>query len=124
MHQQGAHAYQQTTKAVENPRERESALLMKAAAGIQRVKDEWATGTRDELKTALTFNRKLWTIFMAAVTKEDSHLPQEIRQNIANLGLFILNETREILLEADPAPQRLDILVRLNRQIATGLRGA
>ena len=124
MHQQGAHAYQQTTKAVENPRERESALLMKAAAGIQRVKDEWATGTREDLQTALTFNRKLWTIFMSSVTKEDSHLPHEVRQNIANLGLFILNETREILLEATPAPQRLDILVRLNRQIATGLRGA
>ena len=124
MHQQGAQAYQQTTKTVENARERESALLMKAAAGIQRVKDEWATGTRDELKNALTFNRKLWTIFMSSVTKEDSPLPQEIRQNIANLGLFILNETREILLEPAPAPQRLDVLVRLNRQIATGLRGA
>ncbi|HEV7345659.1 MAG TPA: flagellar biosynthesis regulator FlaF [Devosia sp.] len=124
MYQRGAQAYQQTTKTVENPRERESALLMKAAAGIQRVKDEWETGTREELKTALTFNRKLWTIFMSSVTKEDSHLPQEIRQNIANLGLFILNETREILLEAAPEPQRLDVLVRLNRQIATGLRGA
>lgn len=124
MYQQGAQAYQQTTKTVENPRERESALLMKAAAGIQRVKDEWATGTREDLKTALTFNRKLWTIFMSSVTKQDSHLPQEIRQNIANLGLFILNETREILQEADPQPQRLDVLVRLNRQIATGLRGA
>ena len=123
MHQHGAQAYQQTTKTVENPRERESALLMKAAAGIQRVKDEWETGTRDDLKTALTFNRKLWTIFMASVTKEDSHLPRDIRQNIANLGLFILNETREILLESDPAPQRLDVLVRLNRQLAAGLRG-
>ncbi|MBU1306669.1 MAG: flagellar biosynthesis regulator FlaF [Alphaproteobacteria bacterium] len=124
MYQQGANAYQQTTKAVENPRERESALLMKAAAGIQRVKDEWDIGTREELQTALTFNRKLWTIFMSSVTKEDSPLPREVRQNIANLGMFILNETREILLEIDPAPQRLDVLVRLNRQIATGLRGA
>lgn len=124
MHRQGAQAYQQTTKAVENPRERESALLMKAAAGIQRVKDEWATGTHEDLKTALTFNRKLWTIFMSSVTKQDSLLPQEVRENIANLGLFILNETREILLEVEPQPQRLDILVRLNRQIATGLRGA
>ncbi|WP_137152424.1 flagellar biosynthesis regulator FlaF [Devosia sp. FKR38] len=124
MHQQGAQAYQQTTKVVESPRERESALLMKAAAGLQRVKDEWDTGTREDLKTALTFNRKLWTIFMSSVTKADSPLPQEIRQNIANLGMFILNETREILLEIDPAPQRLDILVRLNRQIATGLRGS
>lgn len=124
MHQQGAQAYQQTTKVVESPRERESALLMKAAAGLQRVKDEWDTGTQEDLKTALTFNRKLWTIFMSSVTKADSPLPQEIRQNIANLGMFILNETREIMLEIDPAPQRLDILVRLNRQIATGLRNA
>jgi flagellar protein FlaF len=123
MHQQGALAYQQTTKVVESPRERESALLMKAAAGLQNVKDEWATGTQQELKAALTFNRKLWIIFMAAVTKEDSPLPQEIRQNIANLGMFIMNQTREILLEANPQPQQLDVLVRLNRQIAAGLRG-
>ena len=123
MHQQGAQAYHQTTKVVESPRERESALLMKAAAGLQRVKDEWATGTHDDLKVALTFNRKLWTIFMSSVTRSDSPLPQEIRQNIANLGLFILNQTREILIDVNPKPEQLDVLVRLNRQLATGLRG-
>lgn len=121
--QQGAKAYQQTAKVVESSRERESALLMKAAAGIQRVKDDWATVSEEELKTALTFNRKLWTIFMASVTKEDNPLPQEVRQNIANLGMFILNQTREILLDAEPRPQQLDVLVRLNRQLASGLRG-
>jgi flagellar protein FlaF len=124
MHQQGAQAYQQTTKIVESARERESALLMKAAAGLQRVKDEWATGTDEDLKAALTFNRKIWTIFMAAVTKEDSPLPNDIRQNIANLGMFIMNQTREILLDLNPQPQQLDVLVRLNRQIAAGLRGS
>lgn len=123
MHQQGASAYQQTAKVVESSRERESALLMKAAAGLQRVKDEWATGTEQDLKAALTFNRKLWTIFMAAVTKEDSPLPRDVRQNIANLGIFVMNQTRDILLEPAPQPQKLDILVRLNRQIAAGLRG-
>jgi len=123
MHHQGASAYQQTAKVVESSRERESALLMKAAAGLQRVKDEWDTGTHQELKAALTFNRKLWTIFMAAVTREDSPLPQDVRQNIANLGMFIMNQTRDILLEPSPQPQKLDILVRLNRQIAAGLRG-
>ena len=85
MHQHGAQAYQQTAKVVESPRQRESALLMKAAAGLQKVKDEWNTGTEQELRAALAFNRKIWTIFMAAVTKEDSPLPREIRQNIANL---------------------------------------
>ena len=85
MHQTGAQAYQQTAKVVGSPRQRESALLMKAAAGLQKVKDEWETSTQEELRSALTFNRKLWTIFMSAVTQEDSPLPAEIRQNIANL---------------------------------------
>src|SRR5215217_6796767 len=121
MHQQGANAYQQTAKVVESPRERESALLMKAAAGLQKIKDEWPD-SYDNLKPALTFNRKLWTILMASVVKEDSPLPKDVRQNIANIGLFIMNQTREMLLQ--PQPQKLDILVRLNRQLAAGLRGS
>lgn len=124
MHQQGTRAYQQTAKVVESPRERESALLMKAAAQLQKVKDEWNMATTEELRSALTFNRKLWTIFMSSVTKEDSPLPREIRQNIANLGMFILNQTREIMLDASPEANQLDVLVRLNRQIAAGLRGS
>lgn len=123
MHQHGAQAYQQTTKVVEKPRERESALLMKAAAGLQRVKDEWATSTMEELRTALNFNRKLWTIFMSAVTQPDNPLPREIRQNIANLGMFVMNQTREILYDANPQPEQIAVLVQLNRQIAAGLRG-
>ena len=122
MHQHGAQAYNQTTKAVESPRQRESALLMKAAAGLQKVKDEWDVCTQQELKSALAYNRKIWTIFMSSVTRDDNPLPAELRQNIANLGLYILNETREMMMQ--PQPQKLDTLVRLNRQIAAGLRGA
>jgi flagellar biosynthesis activator protein FlaF len=122
MHQQGARAYQQAAKVVESPRQRESALLMKAAANLQKVKDEWNISTDAELKTALTFNRKLWTIFMSSVTKDDSPLPADVRQNIANLGMFVMNQTREILVGV-PQPSQLDVLVRLNRQIASGLRG-
>ena len=124
MHQHGAQAYQQTAKVVESPRQRESALLMKAAAGLQKVKDEWETSTEEELRTALTFNRKLWTIFMSAVTQDDSPLPPEVRQNIANLGMFVMNQTREILYEGVPQAEQLTVLVQLNRQIAAGLRGA
>jgi flagellar biosynthesis activator protein FlaF len=122
MYQQGARAYQQTTKVVESPRERESALLMKAAAGLQKVKDEWPD-SYDELRPALTFNRKLWTIFMSSVTKDDNPLPHDIKQNIANIGMFILNQTRDIMLEPLPQPGKIDVLVRLNRQLAAGLRG-
>lgn len=123
MYQQGAQAYHQTTKVVETPRERESALLMKAAASLQRIRDEWDVSTDVELRTALTFNRKLWTIFMSAVTQDDSPLPVEVRQNIANLGMFVMNQTRDILYAPSPRPEQLGVLVQLNRQIAAGLRG-
>jgi flagellar protein FlaF len=122
MQHYGAAAYQTTTKTVESPRDREAALLIKAAASIQSVRDTWLEDP-EALKTALTFNRKLWTIFMTSVTREDSGLPAPVRQNIANLGIYILNETREILL--DPvSPARLDAMININRQLAAGLRGS
>ena len=120
MYQQGAQVYQQTAKVVESPRERESALLMKAAAALQKVKDDWPNSF-DDMPAALNFNRKLWSIFMISVTKEESPLPQDVRQNIANLGLFVMNETRELHME--PAKAKLTTLININRQLAAGLRG-
>ncbi|HEV7293296.1 MAG TPA: flagellar biosynthesis regulator FlaF [Devosia sp.] len=121
MHHYGAAAYQTTAKTVESSRDREAALLIRAAASIQNARENWPVDF-DDLKSALTFNRKLWTIFMTSVTREENPLPQDVRQNIANLGMFILNETREILLEPT-TPERLDPLVNINRQLAAGLRG-
>lgn len=121
MQHHGALAYQQTTKTVEQPREREAALLMKAAGSLQRIRDTWPN-TFDELEPALMLNRKMWTIFMTSATREDSQLPIMVRQNIVNLGLFIMNETRETLLA--PSPQRLDTLININRQLAVGLRAS
>ena len=122
MQQYGAAAYQTTAKAVESPREREAALLIKSAASMQTVRDGWPA-EYDRLQAALLFNRKLWTIFMTSVTRDDNALPAMVRQNIANLGIYILNETREILL--DPTrPARLDGLININRQLASGLRAS
>lgn len=122
MQQYGAAAYQTTAKTVESPREREAALLIKSAASLQSVRDNWPADS-EVLKGALTFNRKLWTIFMTSVTRDDNALPAMVRQNIANLGMYILNETREILL--DPvSPNRLDTLININRQLAQGLRAS
>jgi flagellar protein FlaF len=60
-------------------------------------------------------------VFVTSVTREKNPMPEALKQNIANLGIYILNETREILL--DPvAPARLDSLININRQLAMGLR--
>jgi flagellar protein FlaF len=95
-------------------------LLLKAAMKLQSVRDRWPESEKD-LDEALTYNRKLWTILITAVTREENPLPREIKQNIANLGMFIFNHTMSLLFE--PQPQRLGVLVNINREIAAGLRG-
>jgi len=120
MQHNGALAYQQTAKTVETPREREAALLVKAAMSLQRIRDDWENAY-PELNTALTFNKKIWTVFLSSVTRDDSPLPAPLRQNIANLGIYVMNETREQL--SAPNQAKLGSLININRQLAAGLRG-
>jgi flagellar protein FlaF len=118
----GAAAYASTAKvtATTNPRDLEASLLLKAAARLQSVKDNWETG-RAELGHALAYNRKLWTILSTSATKPENPLPLPIKNNIANLGLFIFQRTIDI--EIAPAPEKLGILVSINSNIAAGLAG-
>ena len=46
-------------------------------------------------------------------------LPAAIRQNIANLGLFIFDRTLDV--QMSPDPKKLDILITINRELAAGL---
>jgi len=119
MQHQGALAYQQVAKKTEAPRDREANLLSRSAANLQNVRDNWETNASD-LERALHFNRRLWTVFMTSVTGTQNPLPAAIRQNIANLGLFVMNQTRELTLE--PAPTKLTVLININRELAAGLR--
>jgi flagellar biosynthesis activator protein FlaF len=121
MQHQGALAYQQVARKTEAPRDREANLLSKAAAHLQIVRDDWEV-KKSELEAALLFNRRLWNVFLTSVTRQDNPLPEQVRQNIANLGLFVMNETRE--LTAEPGPGKLTTLININRQLAAGLRGA
>ena len=120
MQNSAALAYQQVGKQTVSPRVLEANLLSRAATQLQIVRDDWDNKSGD-LSAALLFNRKLWNIFVTSVTGDQSQLPKALRENIANLGIFVMNQTREILLE--PRPEKLEVLVRLNRHIAAGLRG-
>ncbi|WP_073832981.1 flagellar biosynthesis regulator FlaF [Pseudovibrio exalbescens] len=121
MYQQATQAYQNSAKTTADPRELEAELLMKAAARMTLLKNDWDNYSREERNDILTFNRKLWTIFATDATAEDSQLPPEVQNNIANLGVFIFRETMGIL--AHPEKDRLDSLININRAIAAGLRG-
>ena len=120
--QKGAQAYGKVARQTSNPRELEADLLLFAASQLQAIHDKWDGKKRDDFDNALIYNRKLWTMFFAAVTAEDSPLPKEIRQNVANLGLFVMAETIE--LTGAPERGRLGILIDINRQVAAGLLGS
>ncbi len=115
-----AQAYGKVGRQVSNPRELEANLLLDAAARLQAVKDAWA-GRDNKLDAALYHNRRLWTLFISAVTESENPLSAEIRQNVANLGLFVCNQTVEIM--SDPKPESLGSLIDINREIAAGLLG-
>jgi flagellar protein FlaF len=119
MQQQATQAYQTVAKRTGNPRDLEANLLSKSALNLQRIRENWDLADT-ELAGALKFNRKLWNVFLNSATREENPLPAPIRQNIANLGLFVLSHT--IKLEARPEPGRLDVLININREVAAGLR--
>ncbi len=118
--QHAAKAYGNVAKETSSTRELEASLLLKAAARFQAIRDSWDR-RKTELDDALLFNRKLWTIFLASVTRDDNPLPIEVRQNVNNLGLFVFNRT--LRLSSDPQPEALGCLIDINREIATGLLG-
>src|SRR4029077_20047124 len=70
---------------------------------------------------ALLYNRKLWTVFLGSAMSDDNPLPGEIRQNVANLGMYIMSQT--IAVTSDPKVEIVNSLVSINRELASGLRG-
>jgi len=73
------------------------------------------------MHNALVFNRRLWSIFMSAAEANDNPNSLEVRQNIANIGIFVL--TRTIEIQMDPDPAKLKPLIEINCNIAAGLSG-
>lgn len=120
MYNQAAQTYQRTSQTTANPRELEAGLLLKAARQLQALQDNW-TDDKKALDSALTYNRRLWTIISTSATSKESPLPAAIKQNIANLSVFIFNHTVDTY--ATPAPERLTSLIQINCMIAEGLRG-
>ena len=118
--QNAAQAYGTVARQIVNPRELEADLLLKAASRLQAVLDGWDR-KKPELDEALLYNRKLWSIFLTSVTSAEHPLPVAIRQNVANLGLFVMNQTVSML--KDPKREQLNSLININRELAAGLLG-
>jgi len=116
--QHAAQTYDAVARQTANPRELEADLLLNAAARLQAIHDGWED-KRFELNAALTYNRRLWSIFVTSATSGENPLPSPIRQNVANLGIFVFKHTLTIM--ANPQPESLGSLININRELAAGL---
>jgi len=118
MQRHAAQAYGNIAKKTSSARDLEANLLLRSAARIQSIQDSW-DGHKAELVDALMFNRRLWTIFIDTLLRDDNPLPAEIRRNVVSLGFFVINRT--IKLTAAPKPEGLSTLININRELAAGL---
>lgn len=119
--QSAAQAYGRTAQQTLTGRDLEAHVLLKAAARLQTIRDNW-TERRGELEDALTNNRKLWTVLVTGATDGANPLNNATKSAIASLAVFIFNHTISLMI--DPQPQRLQVLININKEIAAGLRAS
>ncbi len=94
--------------------------LVKSSSALNQIKENWEEQKKD-LSSVLEKNRRLWTFLASAMMEESCPHTHDVKQNIVNLANYIFKRTNEVLLH--PAPEKLDILITINMQIANGLSG-
>ncbi len=116
-------AYQEVDKQTISGRETEARVLSEAAMKLIKVQNDWDHEDRDQrLDEALRYNQKLWSLFQGELQREDNPLPKKLRIDILRLSLFIDKRIFEVM--AFPVREKLDIIIRINQNIAAGLRGS
>jgi flagellar protein FlaF len=115
-----AQAYARVANTTASPRENEAKALLMAANKLQAVMTN-AEATFEQMSAALVFNRKLWTIFLSEAQRDENPQPLNVRQNIANIGVFVLSHTAA--LQISPQRDHFKPLIEINRNIAAGLGG-
>jgi len=115
-----AQAYARVANTTASPREIEAQALLMAANKLQAVMIN-ADATFEQACEALMFNRKLWSIFLSEAQRDENPQPLDVRQNIANLGIFVLSHTAA--LQISPQRDHFRPLIEINRNIAAGLSG-
>lgn len=115
-----AQAYARTAQTIASPRQVEAQALLKAAKKLQDAAANWDS-LDNGIEAALMFNRKLWSIFLSEAIAEGNEQPLEVRQKIANIGIFVLTQCAALQLK--PEMDKLQGLIDINRHVAAGLSG-
>ena len=114
-------AYKTAQKSVMSGREIEAMALTRAALQLKKCRNNWDPDDKNrERIDSLEKNQKIWSILQGELAREDNPLPKQLREDLLSLSLFVDKRTFDIM--AFPAPEKLDILININLNIAAGLR--
>ena len=123
MLQNAVKSYQSVDKETMSGRETEARVLTQGALKLVECQNNWdAKDSKQRLDEALKYNQRIWSIFQVEVCKPDNPLPDQIKQNILMLSKFI--DKRIFDTMAFPEKAKLNILIKINQNIAAGLRGS
>ena len=109
------HGHAPTASA--DPRQIESWALTETALRMGTAQE--TPEDTDALLHAVRLNWQLWTIFQASLFDPDCPLPVDLRDNILSLCGFVDKHSASVI--NDPDPGKLDILISINRELASGL---
>lgn len=121
MYRSPLQAYQAIDNSTMSGRETEARVLTDAALKLKQCQQNWNTENRPaQLDAALRYNQKVWSVFQVELERDDNPLPLNVRQNLLKLIAFIDKRIFETM--AFPEPEKLTLMIRINENIAAGLR--
>jgi len=107
-------------KNTPDQRELEARILLKSAKMLADLQGALDGADTELIESTLKYNRQIWMMFYdTALENPDNNRPNDLRSNIINLANFIFK--REVDIMSEPTPQKFDILININKEIAAGL---
>ena len=123
MHSNPLGVYEKVNKMTMSGRELEADVLSKAAGKLKKCQENWDAADREQaLEEALNFNQRIWSVFQGELSRDDNPLPKKLRLDILRLSAFIDRRIFDII--ASPSPESLSAVIRINENLAAGLRGS
>lgn len=115
-------SYEKQSKEFMPQRDLEASVLTKAGLMLKQCQENWESPDRiNLLDEAIRYNQRVWSFFQSELSMPDNPLPKNLREDILNLSLFIDKRLFEVLAFPDN-PQKLDIVININFNLAAGLR--
>lgn len=110
--------YSQATLTGEmTARRNEATALLATARDLRLIVENWDK-MQDQLDPALERNQLLWAV-LASEIGENETLPDDLKQNLLNLALFVFQRTLSLIRTPDRAG--VGVLININRNLAQGL---